>query len=155
MKNDFRQGVILIIVLFWRIDRCLRGTRSFHARSCDRGRNRHVRTAVSNGRTSAAILYELSDYQYASSFSRNLCFALVNVEWSTEWTDASFWHAEGASTWKKSDCPLLLEFVRWSMDQMRNDQQFTYQMLLIDEITFTRDGMFNMNNAHIWSIKNP
>lgn len=41
------------------------------------------------------------------------------------------------------------------MDQMRNDQQFTSKMLLIDEITFTRNGMFNMNNAHIWSIKNP
>lgn len=38
---------------------------------------------------------------------------------------------------------------------MRNDPQFTTKVLFTDEAKFTRDGMFNMHNAHIWSTENP
>ncbi|GFS86893.1 uncharacterized protein TNCV_216121 [Trichonephila clavipes] len=51
--------------------------------------------------------------------------------------------------------PRRLNFATWYLQQTAENQTFLADVLFIDEATFTRSGMFNMHNSHLWAHVNP
>lgn len=50
-----------------------------------------------------------------------------------------------------TDYPLRLNFSHWLLD---NADKLS-SILFTDEATFTRNGVFNSRNSHLWSVENP
>jgi hypothetical protein len=48
-----------------------------------------------------------------------------------------------------------LAFSRWLLEQHEQDPNFISYILWSDEATFTRDGINNCHNEHVWSLQNP
>lgn len=46
-------------------------------------------------------------------------------------------------------------YCRWLLDQQRRNAAFVSHVIWTDESTFTRNGMWNRRNEHIWSHHNP
>lgn len=63
-------------------------------------------------------------------------------------------HIQEVQALDESDNSSRLKFLRWVKDTIVNNPQFTSKVLFTDQATFTRDGKFNIYNAHIWSTKN-
>lgn len=53
------------------------------------------------------------------------------------------------------DLPRRREFSEWFLQQTTNDAFFPRMVIWTDEATFTRAGIFNQHNAHIWQHENP
>ena len=48
-----------------------------------------------------------------------------------------------------------VEFCQWVRDKVQEDGEFLKRVLFTDECSFTRTGLFNCHNEHIWSSDNP
>ena len=48
-----------------------------------------------------------------------------------------------------------LNFCEWLLTQEENQPGFVQTILFTDESCFTREGVFNIHNSHIWSSENP
>lgn len=48
-----------------------------------------------------------------------------------------------------------VRFCRWLLRQHRLDPTFVNRILVTDEACFTRNGVYNSHNAHIWAEENP
>ncbi|KAK5648136.1 hypothetical protein RI129_003028 [Pyrocoelia pectoralis] len=53
------------------------------------------------------------------------------------------------------DHPLRLQFCRWFLQKHAEIQNFSSLVLATDEATFTRNGIKNSRNTHIWAVENP
>lgn len=53
------------------------------------------------------------------------------------------------------DAAPRLQFCQWLLEQHQANPQFISHVLWSDEATFSREGVFNRNNNHIWAIENP
>lgn len=53
------------------------------------------------------------------------------------------------------DAERRMEFCRWFINSIENDWQFPRKILWTDEATFTRSGVFNQHNSHLWAHENP
>ncbi|KAJ4446375.1 hypothetical protein ANN_13071 [Periplaneta americana] len=53
------------------------------------------------------------------------------------------------------DFPLLERICRWFLGQVTRIRNFLSSILFTDEITFTRGGIINLNNNHVWDMQNP
>jgi hypothetical protein len=53
------------------------------------------------------------------------------------------------------DFEARLQFCRWICEANNRDVQFIKNILFTDEATFTRNGMTNIHNTHIWAEENP
>lgn len=47
------------------------------------------------------------------------------------------------------------EFCNWYMQRCNQDNQFPQSVLFTDESCFSREGLFNSHNSHVWSDVNP
>lgn len=54
-----------------------------------------------------------------------------------------------------ADFPLRVRFCEWYRDQVAALPNFGAQVLWTDEASFTRDGISNVHNEHVWSHQNP
>lgn len=48
-----------------------------------------------------------------------------------------------------------LNFSNWYLEQFNNDNSFPSKIMWTDEATFTRRGIMNQRNCHIWADENP
>lgn len=64
-------------------------------------------------------------------------------------------HVQRVQALQPEDFPRRVEFCEWFLQQQRNNQHFTRKILAMDESTFTRNGITNFRNTHVWSIDNP
>lgn len=48
-----------------------------------------------------------------------------------------------------------VNFARWCLRQVEEDEQFVKRVLFTDEASFTRSGVFNTHNLHSWQQENP
>lgn len=46
-------------------------------------------------------------------------------------------------------------FAQWLQDKLRDNDNFLSKILFTDEATFTRRGVFNWKNNHLWNSENP
>jgi len=53
------------------------------------------------------------------------------------------------------DLPVRLRFAQFLHEKQREDQHFFNKILFTDEATFTRRGIFNLKNHHLWDSENP
>nr|CAH7761060.1 unnamed protein product [Callosobruchus chinensis] len=53
------------------------------------------------------------------------------------------------------DYPLRLQFCNWFSEKCREDRNFSKCILYTDEAKFTREGIYNSRNNHIWDEENP
>lgn len=51
--------------------------------------------------------------------------------------------------------PQRIEFCRWLLQQNDMDEHFTRHVFVTDEATFTRSGVNNFRNTHVWATENP
>ena len=56
---------------------------------------------------------------------------------------------------KPEDLPRRVRFCEWLLQKNREQPDFVQKLLTTDEATFTREGVFNSRNTHIWSDENP
>lgn len=54
-----------------------------------------------------------------------------------------------------NDGPVRRRFCEWYLDHHEHDLNFRDSILWTDECLFTRDGIFNVHNEHLWDNENP
>lgn len=65
------------------------------------------------------------------------------------------YHVQRVQALKVEDLPRRVRFCQWLLQKNDQDPQFVENLLSTDEATFTRDGIFNSHNTHVWSDENP
>jgi hypothetical protein len=60
-------------------------------------------------------------------------------------------HMQEVQRLEEGDRLPRLAFARWILNHRRN----LFRMLFTDEAQFTRDGIFNSRNSHVWANENP
>lgn len=65
------------------------------------------------------------------------------------------YHIQRVQALEPGDPPRRLVFCRWLRDKIQNHPDFLNNLLFTDEAGFTRDGIFNIHNTHVWSDENP
>ena len=53
------------------------------------------------------------------------------------------------------DFPRRLDFSRWILRKCAHNPDFLSRVLFSDEAHFTRDGIVNYHNLHVWAVENP
>lgn len=61
------------------------------------------------------------------------------------------YHVQRVQHLQPEDYAKRIEFCRW----INNNHRIVSRILFTDEATFTRDGINNTRNSHVWSIENP
>lgn len=64
-------------------------------------------------------------------------------------------HVQRVQALQPQDHPRRVQFCEWLLQQHENDQNFTRKILVMDEASFTRNGINNFRNTHVWSVENP
>lgn len=64
-------------------------------------------------------------------------------------------HIQKVHAMTPQDFPARLEYANWFMDRQREDMTFINRVLFTDEAGFSRDGVINSHNLHIWAEENP
>lgn len=65
------------------------------------------------------------------------------------------YHAQRVQALLPRDHPQRVEFCRWLLQQNDMDEHFTRHVFVTDEATFTRSGVNNFCNTHLWATENP
>jgi hypothetical protein len=65
------------------------------------------------------------------------------------------YHLQRVQHLKPEDPPRRIAFCQWLLQKIDEEPNFLSIVLTRDEAGFTRDGVFNSHNTHIWSEENP
>jgi hypothetical protein len=65
------------------------------------------------------------------------------------------YHLQRVQHLKPEDPPRRIAFCQWLLQKIDEEPNFLRIVLTRDEAGFTRDGVFNSHNTHIWSEENP
>uniref|UniRef100_V5GM36 DUF4817 domain-containing protein n=1 Tax=Anoplophora glabripennis TaxID=217634 RepID=V5GM36_ANOGL len=63
-------------------------------------------------------------------------------------------HIQRAHALLPEDHPKRVQFCEWLLQQNNASENFTRRILATDEATFTRNGINNFHNTHIWAVEN-
>lgn len=80
--------------------------------------------------------------------SQNFVWRTLNTE------ELHPYHFQRTQALEPGDAIRRLRFCEWVVRKLDNDPTFATNILWSDESTFTRDGINNFHNEHIWSIEN-
>ncbi|CAH2011645.1 unnamed protein product [Acanthoscelides obtectus] len=64
-------------------------------------------------------------------------------------------HVQRVQALQPDDFPARVRFCEWLLHQHDNNPDFLKCILVTDESTFTRNGVNNFRNTHVWSVENP
>ncbi|GBM84915.1 hypothetical protein AVEN_23714-1 [Araneus ventricosus] len=134
--------------LFERLHRCLCETGSFVTGMHDTGRCRSVRTP----QVVEDILQGVRDR--TDIITREVSRA-VNVPHSIVWRvlrDEGLhpYHVQKVQALIPADYAPRVEFARWFLQQLAAQPDFNVHVLFTDESTFTREGISNTHNLHVF-----
>lgn len=65
------------------------------------------------------------------------------------------YHRQSVQALHPEDNQQRLEFCQWILQQNARNPNFISLVLWSDESCFTRDGITNFHNEHVWSLQNP
>lgn len=65
------------------------------------------------------------------------------------------YHVQKVQNLIPADYPRRLNFCNWYIEQLQSDVNFSSKVIWTDEATFTRAGIFNQRNYHLWAHENP
>lgn len=64
-------------------------------------------------------------------------------------------HVQKVQALLPTDFPRRVQFSEWIVNKHLENPDFITRVLATDEATFSRNGVFNSRNSHIWSDENP
>lgn len=84
----------------------------------------------------------------------------VNVPHTTVWRllkeyQLYPYHLQRVQALSPADYPARVRFCQWFLQQCGVNPNFSAVVLFTDEAQFTRDGITNFHNQHVWSQENP
>ncbi|KAJ4429896.1 hypothetical protein ANN_22100 [Periplaneta americana] len=84
----------------------------------------------------------------------------VNVPHTTVWRllkeyQLYPYHLQRVQALSPADYPARVRFCQWFLQQCGANPNFPALVLFTDEAQFTRDGITNFHNQHVWSYENP
>lgn len=65
------------------------------------------------------------------------------------------YHVQKVHAMSPEDYPQRLQYANWFLQQLTGNQNFCSSILFTDEAGFTRDGIINSHNLHLWGEENP
>lgn len=65
------------------------------------------------------------------------------------------YHVQKVQALLPTDHPLRTTFCEWLLQKNSRNARFTADVLVTDEAIFTRNGITNLHNTHVWAIENP
>lgn len=139
--------------VFTRVHSRLRETGSFEVNKRDTGRPRTVRNVE-------------FEEQVLEMFEDDPRLSVRSVARQTNTSSSSVWrilkeenlypfHLQKVQSLLPEDFVPRVNCVRWFLEQDIVDPNFLSKVLFTDEATFTRDGIFNSRNSHVWALDNP
>lgn len=138
---------------FSSVERRLRETGSLVIRSTDRGRHPLVRTI----QFEEDVLQRLEDEPSLSTrtLSRQLGVSKNSVHRVARQYQLHPYHLQPVHELLPLDYNARLVFCRFIQQQNTEDLNFINNILFTDEACFTRSGIINLKNSHIYSEENP
>lgn len=148
-------------------DRQMPGREMFatiHRRLCEDGRFGAVRDATGSLAAGRQINVEevvLRQLENDPSLSTRRLATEHQVSQSTIWriiSNAGYYpyHLQRVQALYPGDKIRRLNFCNWFLNQPQHgNDNFASAVLFTDEAEFTRDGINNFHNQHLWSIENP
>ncbi|KAJ4432454.1 hypothetical protein ANN_21073 [Periplaneta americana] len=84
----------------------------------------------------------------------------VNVPHTTVWRllkeyQLYPYHLQRVQSLSPADYPARVRFCQWFLQQCGVNPNFPALVLFTDEAQFTRDGITNFHNQHVWAYENP
>ncbi|GFX80279.1 uncharacterized protein TNCV_2642951 [Trichonephila clavipes] len=64
-------------------------------------------------------------------------------------------HVQRVQTQQPEDYAPRVAFAQWYLGKCATNPLFPDEVLFSDEASFTREGIFNTHNDHIWTVENP
>lgn len=131
----------------------LRDTGKFEVNRRDTGRDREVRTPEFE----EAIL-EIIDEDPSTS---TRCIAAQlgasnRLVWQVLHDNRYYpYHLQRVQALLERDFVPRVEFSNWLLSEWDHDREFAKIIIFTDEAHFTRDGIFNFHNNHLWKTVNP
>ena len=133
-----------------------------HQRLCERGsfdvapregRPRTVRTPALEERVLQRVDEEPGTstrrIALAEHVSRNSVWRILHVGLLRPY------HLQRVQALGDNDYPARVEFCRWLQQTCAANPDFLRNVLFTDEAGFTRDGIVNFHNTHVWAYENP
>lgn len=65
------------------------------------------------------------------------------------------YHIQRVQALNDADYPARVNFCQWLLQQTAQDPHFPCKILMTDECCFTRNGIINFHNTHVWADENP
>lgn len=120
---------------------------------CDRGRNRDVRTPA----LEEAILHQI---EVDPSKSTREISEVMGVNHVIVWQvlkENLLWpyHIQRVQGLLPADFQPRIQFCEWYLQQCAENREFEMRVIFSDEASFSRDGIFNYHNSHVWAFENP
>ena len=86
------------------------------------------------------------------TLARQFNFQIATIHSILRRNDLHPFHLRRVQVLSPDDLPKRVEFCEWLLQRPQN---FCNTILWTDEATFTRQGVFNSHNSHIWAVENP
>lgn len=137
---------------FVALDRRLREHGAFH-----RPRPERLRRRVGDLDTEEIVLEYFQDNPTSSTRS---CARALHLSQSTVWqvlrnNGQHAFHYQRVQSLHDEDFECRVQFARWFRQKTYEEPRFPSQVLFTDESSFTREGICNLHNLHMWSDNNP
>lgn len=117
------------------------------------GRPRTTRTPANEEATILAIQEEPTDS--VRNVARNLNISKSSVHRILKENRLHAYHYTRVQNLMPQDYQNRMDFCNWILQQEQRDPNFLLKVLFTDESLFSREGIFNTHNCHIWADENP
>jgi hypothetical protein len=133
-----------------------------HRRLCEHGN--FARTPGTGGRPRSATLQEEEDVLNAVDQSPGVSIRQLGLQRYVPHMmirrllrehQLYPYHLQGVQALSFADDPARVTFCQWFLQQCIMNPNFTAVVLFTNEATFTRDGIKNLHNQHVWVDINP
>ena len=140
-------------VTFQRLDGRICETGVLRTARPDAGRLRSVHTIEFED----VILQRIEDNRSTSTraIAKDLNTSNANVWNVLHEMDMQPFKIQRVEDLSADDFPQRVAFCQWYLHQIVNIPDFCTSVLFTDEATFTREGIFNSHNSHVWDFVNP
>lgn len=138
---------------FLRIVQRLRDHGSFHSNIVDNGQvtNRRMDDTLEN------ILDDVQQHPETSTRRLALRYSVSQSTVERSLRDEGMYpfHLQKIQALFPTDFSKRIDFCEWLLRQHSENNDFLRYILFTDEAGFTREGVFNCHNTHIWAVENP
>lgn len=126
---------------------------NFGKRSTDAGRGRTVRTAQLEENILNAVGDTPSTSTRKLSAQFNTSKTIVHEILKEQLLYP--YHLQKVHELIPEDFPRRMQFANWLLNQQRNNANFISTILFTDEAGFSKNGIINLHNWHVWADENP